>query len=429
MKKIIVVILTILTFFATIFGVELRVNPKHKEWTQNAETYPIMLTVYPENTQQQNNVEPLQVLYLIDVSESFVGNVRQETINGGIELVKRLSDADYFGIILYGEYSRTLLPLSAIGFTGRERINTLLSEIGTERRRDPLAALDRVVSEFSQNKGRRSDGKNLVMSVLGSTYEDGEGNSYEKKFTSAMNELGVQVYTIGHGDDFDENAAIMLSEKTGGRAYFAGKDRADLLKNKFEMMFAHITNPVHTKNVDIEFTVRDGIKITNFQDSILSKNFIPKLVLGDTVNLFFELKNRPKRNSDVDIDFDYENIIMRSNLSGTASLKINLSRGNSSDFAEKSEKIIKYQLFYNMAQSIDELKIGDKKFRKDYADGFRRMLETRLGLIRNEINSREIQTFFTEMVALYDMINGGTASNEFIIKTVKYNLHYCKFPE
>ena len=421
--------ITVLIFFTSIFAVELRVSSKHKEWTQNAETFPIMLTVYPENTQQQSNVEPLQVLYLIDVSENFVGNARQETINGGIELVKRLTDADYFGIILYGEYSRTLLPLSAIGFTGRERINALLSETGTEKGRDPLAALDRAVLEFTQNKGRRSDGKTLVMSVLGDTYEDGEGNSYEKKISSAMNELGVQVYTIGYGDDFNEDAAIAVSEKTGGRAYFAGKDRADLLKNKFETMFAHITNPAHTKNVDIEFTVRDGIKITNFQDSILSQIFIPKLVVGDTVNLFFTLRNRPKRNSDVDIDFDYENIIMRSNLSGTASLKVNLSRGNSSDFAEKSEKIIKYQLLYNMAQSIDELKIGDKKFRKDYADGFRKMLETRLGLIRNEINTREIQQFFIETVALYDMINGGTASNEFIVKTVKYNLHYCKFPE
>jgi hypothetical protein len=82
-----------------------------------------------------------------------------------------------------------------------------------------------------------------------------------------------------------------------------------------------------------------------------------------------------------------------------------------------------------MARSIDNLKIGDRRFRREYADGFRKMLETRFAAVRNEINTREIQLVFTEMVALYDMINGGTATNEFIAKTVKYSLHYCGFPE
>jgi hypothetical protein len=267
------------------------------------------------------------------------------------------------------------------------------------------------------------------MSVLGETNEDGDGNSYDKKIIKEMNKLGVQVYTVGYGDDFNEDAAIATAEKTGGRAYFVGRDRADLISSRFSMLFSHITNPIYTKNVEIEFIVRDGIKITNFKDSVLNKVLIPKFVVGDTVNLFKKKKNRPKRGSDIDVDFDYENIVMRSNLSGNASFRINIAKGNSSSYADRADKYIKYQVLFNMAKSIDELKIGDKAFRKDYADGFRKMLETRLGPIRNEINTKEIQQVFVEMVSIYDMLTGGTASNGYIAKYVKYALHYCSYSE
>jgi len=427
MKKSITV-LALAFFAASSFSLEVRMFSKHKEWAAGDTSFGIFATIYTDN-QQPQQIEPLQVLYVIDVSQGFTGNVRQEFINGGIGLVQRLADKDYFGIIIYSEYSRTLLPLSEIGFTGRDKIYSMLSEIRTERGRDPLSALDKAVSEFSQNDGRRNDGKSLVMTVLGETNEDGEGNAYDKKMISAMNRLGVQVYTVGYGDDFNEDAAISVAERTGGRAYFAGRDRTDLLKNRFTSLFAHITNPINTKNAEIEFLTRDGIKITNFKENALNKIAIPKLVIGDTINLFFEVKNRPRKSSDIDIDFDYENTAMRANASGSASMRINLARTNSSNFAERADKFIKYQLLFNLAKTIDELKIGDKTFRKDYADGFRQMLQTRLGPVRNEINTREIQQLFVDMVSLYDMIVGGTVSNGYIAKYVKYMLHYCSYSE
>jgi len=423
-------IAVILIFLAAqVFALEVRINSKYREWSQNDSTFMLMATIYAGSPPPQQ-VEPLQVLYLVDVGDRFAGNVRQEFINGGIELVKRLADTDFFGIILYNEYSFTLLPLSEIGATGRGRINKLLSEISTERRRmrDPLSALERVVAEFTQNEGRRNDGRALVMSVLGETYEDGAGNAYDKKFIEAMNKLDVAIYTIGHGDDFDEDAAISAAEKTGGRAYFVGRDRTDLLENRFESLFSHIVNP-HSKNITIDFATRDGVKLTKIGNTaFLNKVKIPKISTNDTVNLFFEAQNRPRRSSDVDVDFEFDNIAMRANMFGNSSFKINLTRG-SNDFAEHAPKLLRFQLLYNMAKSVDELKIGDRHFRRDYADGFRRLLETRLTSIRNEINTREAQQLLMDMVALYDMIAGGTASNGLIAKQVKYMLHYCKFSE
>lgn len=419
--------LILIALASIIFAVDVRINSKHKEWSQNDSTMILLTTVFTDATAPQQR-DPLQVLYMLDVSERFAGNVRQEFINGGIELVKRLSDADYFGIVVYSEYSRTILPLSEIGSTGRDRINTLLSEISTERGRDPLSALERVTSEFSQNEGRRSDGRTLVISVLGETYEDGKGNLYDKKFVEEMKKLNVSIYTVGQGDDFEEDAAISAAELTGGRAYFAGKDRAEVLKTKFDLLTLKITNP-HTKDIRINFVTRDGVKLANFGGSALSDDIIiPGISINDTVNLFIEAQNRPKRTNDIDIDYEYLDIAMRADLSGTSTFKINLTRG-SSDFDTQAPKILKFQIFFNMAKSIDDLKNGGKNFRKNYADGFRKMLETRLGPIRNEINTREIQQIFVDMVSLYDMINGGTASNEFVIKTVKYNLHNCKFSE
>ena len=367
-------------------------------------------------------------MYLIDVSERFAGNVRQEFINGGIELEKRLADTDYFGIIVYSEYSRTLLPLSEIGSTGREKINTILSEISTEKGRGPLSALDRVVSEFSQNQGRRSDGRSLVLSVLGETLEDGNGNFYDKKFVEALQNFGVAIYTMGHGDDFEEDAAISAAEATGGRAYFVGRERSDNLKIRFDLLTLKITNP-NTKDIRIDFSTRDGIKLANFGDSVIFNEVnIPRISANDTVNIFINALNRPKKTSDIDVDYEYLDIAMRADLSGTSTFKINLARG-SSDFAEQAPRILKFQILFNMANSIDNLKIGDKNFRKNYADGFRKMLETRLGPIRNQINTREIQQIFMDMVSLYDMLAGGTASNGLVAKQVKYNLHNCRFSE
>jgi len=430
MKKTITISM-ILGVWASVFAIEIMATSRYREWTPSAETMPLMLTISTDTT--RNNVgaeQPLQVLYAIDVSERFAGNIRQEMIMGGRQLVNQLSDNDFFGIIVYSDFARTILPLSQIGFTGRERINTLLSEISTERGRDVLAALKTIVQEFEQNQGRRNDGRSLVLSVLGETLEDGLGNSYAPQMIAAMKNLGVQVYTIGHGDDFDEIAAISLAEQTGGRAYFVGRERTDLLRSRFERMAPRVAAPVHSSKIEIEFLTRDGIEIRHFQDSVaIKKAYIPKLIHGDSINLFFELRNRPRRNSDVEIDFNYENITMRSNLSGSASFRVSLARGNSSNFAEKAEQVIKYQLLFNMAQTIDELKIGDRAFRRAYAEGFRNLLETRLGHIRNDINTRGIQLFWNEMIALHDIINGGTASNEFIAKMVRYHLHNVRFPE
>lgn len=424
MRKIIVILaLTAVQIFA----LDVVVNSKTKEWSQNDSTFTLVASVYADGNSLQQ-VEPLQVLYLIDVSELFAGNVRQEFINGGIELVKRLADTDYFGIVVYSEFSRTLLPLSEIGSTGRERINTILSEISTEKGRDPLSALDRVVAEFSQNQGRRSDGRSLVMSVLGETNEDGNGNFYDKKFVEELQNFGVAIYTIGHGDNFEEDAAISASETTGGRAYFVGKERTDNLKIRFDLLTLKITKS-HTKDIRIDFTTRDGIKLADFGDSIIfSEVKIPRISANDTINIFINALNRPKKASDIDIDYEYMDIAMKADLSGTSTFKINLSRG-SSDFDVQASKILKFQILFNMANTIDNLKLGDKNFRKNYADGFRKMLETRLGPIRNQINTKEIQQIFVDMVSLYDMINGGTASHGLVAKTVKYDLHNCKFSQ
>ena len=424
------IFLTVLGYFASVFALDIRVISRHREWVQDAQTLPIMLTLAADTLRSQTNPEPLQVIFLIDVSERFSGNVRQEIIMGGQQILRRLSDNDFFGIVTYGEFSRTVMPLSQIGFTGRERINDMLSLISTERGRDALSALNITVNEFSQNQGRRSDGKSLVMTVLGETPEDGSGNSYAVRMAAAMKDLGVRVYTVGYGDSFDEIAAISLAEKTGGRASFVDRDRADLLRNRFERTAARVSTATHTTDIEIEFLAREGMEIRHFQDSVpVQRIHIPKLLVGDTINLFFELRNRPRRNSDIEIDFSYENLAMRSKLSAATSFRVNLARGNSSHFSDGAEEIVKYQLLFNMAQSIDELKIGNRAFRRAYADGFRNLLETRLGEIRNEINTRAIQAFWTEMVALYDVINGGTASNEFIAKTVRYHLHNVQFPE
>jgi hypothetical protein len=420
-------LLILLALASKIFALDVTVSSKHKEWSQNDSSFLLMASVFTNSTSPQQR-DPLQVLYLMDVSERFAGNVRQEFINGGIELVKRLADTDFFGIVIYSGYSRTLLPISEIGSTGRERIYSLLSETGTERGRDPLSALDRVVSEFSQNQGRRSDGRTLVMSVLGETLEDGNGNYYDKKFVEEMKKFNISIFTMGHGDDFEEDAAISAAEATGGRAYFVGRDRTDMLKSKFDLLTLKIIHP-HTKDIRVNFLTRDGIQLGNFGEAaVLNEVNIPRISANDTVNLFIEATNRPRRSTDIDIDYEYLDIAMRADLSGTSAFKINLSRGSSA-FDAQAPKIIKFQILFNMVNSIDQIKIGDKAFRRNYADGFRRLLETRLGNIRNEINTREIQQVFVDMVALYDMILGGTASNGLVAKTVKYNLHNTRFSE
>jgi len=306
------IFLMIFGFFASAFSLEIMPTSRYREWTQNAETFPLMITVYTDTSRNQSGAEPLQVLYAIDVSERFAGTVRQEMIMGGRHLVSQLSDQDFFGIIVYSDFARLILPISPIGFTGRERINSLLTELSTERGRDVQPALRMIVDEFEQNQGRRNGGRSLVFSVLGETLEDGFGNSYAPKMIEEMKKLGVQVYTIGYGDDFDEIAAISVAEQTGGRAYFVGRDRADLLRSRFERMAPRIASPVHSSNIEIELMTRDGMEIRRFGDSVYVRRvFLPKLIPGDTANLFFELRNRPRRNSDIEIDFNYENIAMR----------------------------------------------------------------------------------------------------------------------
>ena len=160
-------------------------------------------------------------------------------------------------------------------------------------------------------------------------------------------------------------------------------------------------------------------------DTPLNTTFAFKgLARGQTRFIFFEAGPRPTESVDLDFDISFYNVHSYTTLTEHGSATIQLGRAATSTYNSiAAPPLLAHQILLKLAQTLPRLKQGDKEYRKSYANEYRTMLVTKLNPIRAEVSNEIMDAVYQTLMNIYDILNGGTTSNDLAIKTALYELY------
>ncbi len=424
----------ILFFVSQLISADLLAGGMYTGWPENDSLFHTVIQIGAD-TAQVTDRNPVQLIYMIDVSEVCAGRVREGLIEGGRRIINSLRDGDGFGIVLYSQYARTLFPLKALTPENRPEAIEMLERISTESGRDITTALKKVNSEFELRAGSKIDGKYLVLSSLGAVTEGEKGNElYEELVEGTKDSInGYTLYTVGYGEKFDEDVLIKSAEFSGGRAFFVGEQRPDSLANVFQNISDDVSSlAMKDINIYMEFPDSD-IEICYFGTTTPMPNpiKIKQLSRGKKYNILASLKNRPKNSAALDIELDYYSLSEASRLTSVGGTKIGVS--TEPIYVETtSPSLIQYSILNNFSDNVTMFRRAEKEmtpkelktFRTSYAFQFQEQVVNRTEQIRKEINTPPMNNVYNGMNLLFSELRDGIMPLEYIIRKVKYERHH-----
>ncbi len=432
-------VVLLFTFCIGATALEMKTNTMYTGWPEKDSLLHGVLQITADSSAVKDR-NPIQVVYLVDISEESAGRVRQGLIEGGKQLISSLRNGDRFGIVLYSQYSRTLLPLRELTKDNRAEAIDLLERISTESGRDVSAGLEKATAEFDLRAGEKSDGRFLVLSTLGNSTEGEVGNDLYDALIEESNDKtnGFSIYTVGYGNSFDEDVMIKSAETSGGRAFFAPEERPDSLTGILSTIGNELSN-ITVKDLDIFTEFPDSkLEICYFGTNTPMPNPIKmkQLSKGETFNLIFSLSNRSKSSASLDMDIDYYSLLKGSSLSITGGTKV--SSSNSAIYVEQAAPIlIQYSILDHFSESISmfrrvvtEMKPKEaKEFRRNYAYKFQEEVVNRIETVKNEINTPEMVKNYELMNSIFNEMRDGIVDIEYLIRKVKYSQHHTIYGE
>jgi len=416
-----------------LFAIQVKTGIQYTGWPESDSTLNGMIEITADSLATSDRL-PVQVIYLVDISRECAGIVRQRLIEGGKEIINALRENDRFGIVVYSQFARTLLPLTNITPESRAEAIELLERITTEEGRDLSVALKRVASEFKVRAGEKIDGRFLVISSL-AAITDGKKKSGlipELNLSESTDSIGCVIHTVNYGETFDEQNAIRGAELSGGRAYFAPKDQPDSLTVIFKEISASVTSPLY-RNIElyIEFP-EGGIRLQKFgtTEPLSTPIKIKQIARGKTERILFTLTNRPEQSSVIQFDVDYYDIgtMIRQNQKAESKISGTKEEIYNPDVAAS---IIRASILQHLAENILLLRRADsemdpkmaKEFRRNYAFAFQQQVVNRLETLKSTIGTNEMDRTIQLMQRLFEEIRDGVYSNEYLIRKVKFELH------
>ena len=128
-------------------------------------------------------------------------------------------DNDNIGLVIFGSFAFTASPLT-YDLKSLIEIFDLTSNIG-------IAGTNTAIGDAIM-QGVTTLSKGIAKSKVLILLTDGKHNSGEVSPREAVREaIGVKIYTIGIGDDYDRELLSKIAKESGGRAFFA-KDSSEL---------------------------------------------------------------------------------------------------------------------------------------------------------------------------------------------------------
>lgn len=170
-----------------------------------------------------------EIVFAIDSSGSMAWNDPERVrVEGTKSLIDAMEGGDRAAIVDFDSSAKLLHPLSADRAALKQAADRIDDWGGTNIGAGLRLALD----ELERN-GRQDSEKTVILLT------DGVG-AFDRRLTGRARALGIVVYTIGLGEDIDQDLLEAIAEETGGDFYFASD--ADALRGIFTEVGRDITS-------------------------------------------------------------------------------------------------------------------------------------------------------------------------------------------
>ncbi len=403
---------------------ELKVNGglMYTSWVESDDKMPCILTIETPQISSQERY-PLQVILLIDASQHMIGAPIQNAKITAKQILGALSDKDMFSIITYSAYARIIIPLQPMNSNNRRSAEGAINRIKYENNRNMSEGLKKAAEQFNRYKGQRSSGHYIMLLTNG---DPDKGTTDPKQLLSSVEDLSkkydVKMSTLGYDKDFNENFLIDCATKTGGQAYFVEEENISEIPKIFTDEMRRITN-ISTHSVTLEIIPPSGATITNIEGGKLvdGKIFISDIQAKITKPVMFELKGRPNKSRDLEVNIEYVDPVRLTSRKSRIYIDVPLGSGGHEYDKDFGPKLIEYTVHKNVAQTVEKLKEGNKNLRRDYGEKFRltvKKLEKDNLIIRSDYLEEAIKNF----TQLQRDIENAAILDPILTKRVKYSL-------
>ncbi len=207
---------------------------------------------------------PVNLALALDRSGSMHGDKLERAKEAAIEALGRLSERDWFSLVVYDDTISTVVPAQSAGRT--EAIEARIRSIGPGGRTALFGGVSQAAAELRKNLLRGDthspDGlKDPVHRLI--LLSDGLANVGPStpedlgRLGASLLKEDISVTTVGVGTDYNEDLMTRLSQKSDGNAYFV--ETSDDLPRIFAAELGDVLN-VAAKDVHLIIECPSGLK-------------------------------------------------------------------------------------------------------------------------------------------------------------------------
>lgn len=320
----------------------------------NSNEFILQIGLATKELKNQNKENQVNIALVIDRSGSMGVNKIERVKNAMKKFVEGLNDSDYLSIISFDESAQVVLSASQIG-NNKSQIYQLIDGIhsggSTNINSGMLLGYQEALKNHNENINSR-----VVLLTDGMT-NSGETN-IEKIISNSkqFNDKGIDISTIGVGEQLDFDLLRKLSDAGHGSNHFIGENEEDIQKvfiDELQSLLYQIG-----KNPKITIQLSKNYKIKEFygyQPQFLNYNTVSLDIenLNSGVTQIFILKIEKINNSDNEIN------VMLDYSKKSKTIKLNKNESYSSKIETTNSEIKKN---YQIAMMATNLKNAAKEY-------------------------------------------------------------------
>lgn len=418
---------TLLLLPFLLFAEAVEVGFQFDSWPIERERLPLMLTLSTDSTNIAKR-DPVQVLYVMDLSEITTGVVKREFINGALSIANALKEGDGFGVILYSEYPRVLFPLTEMNSTKKEDLQKVLENISTESGRDISKSIEKIKEQFSLKENSKTLSKEVVITTTGKFTGTKKSDMVYSELVGAAEAADFRIHTVSYGDDFDADMMINLAEKRGGRAFFSRKSEPESLFVAFDELAGELSGPVYSRYT-IEVDCGE-LSLHTWGDSVALKEGLSFSVLPKASKRYIFLQVTGDKTSEAkfDVSYTYHDVGSGSDISEVVLSEVPKGNDESKFNSAIAPKIIRNSILHNLVQYDEHFRIGGKDYRRKFCNGFKDKVLIPLESAKGRIATPEMDSVYGDIKVLWDQLSSSSSSElEYVLRKMKYMLHSNKY--
>ncbi|MFW6221416.1 MAG: vWA domain-containing protein [Fibrobacterota bacterium] len=403
-------------FRETVDRVSMKTFSVYRSWAEADSTFKCGVIIQTPADPTPRRL-PAHVVVAIDVSREMQGEPLTYAKKAASHILNRLQDGDYFSVISFSTYTRTVFPLQRINSGIRRTAESGIDGIASESNRNLVEGMDAAVAQFERFKGQSASGRHLFIFTNGDADKGTVENPQVLSHAYSLSQkASIDISTFGIEYSYNEKLLSEIANKTGGSYYYA--EEPELLEALVEQEIRRVIMPA-ARSVRLRVDLPKSTTISEVFGGEKSGAYIKVGGVPAAARqlVFFELKGRPVRQQECIVEMEYTEPESQDARIERGYVDIALTDGN----ADYEPEIAPYYLVFSLMEQLVTYSGHVYKNRRGYTDFFRSRL---IDLEQENVafDSDFLQKSFVYLEQLDRRISNTAVEPEELVKGIKFDM-------